>query len=74
MISFSRAELASELVTALQGKAHVSDAHNALYLAAPLRTGKTSLLRNDLSPAPRAAGVAVGYVDFEPMPPAPPAS
>lgn len=64
MISFSRAELAGELVTALQGKAGFSDAHNGLFLAAPRRTGKTTFLRGDLSPALEAAGVAVVYVDL----------
>lgn len=48
MISFSRADLADELVTALQGKASFSDAHNGLFLAAPRRTGKTTFLRGDL--------------------------
>ena len=64
MISFSRAELAGELVTALRGKAGFSDAHNGLFLAAPRRTGKTTFLRGDLSPALEAAGVAVVYVDL----------
>src|SRR5574337_1579344 len=64
MISFSRAELAGELVVALQGKAGFSDAHNGLFLAAPRRTGKTTFLRGDLSPALEAAGVAVVYVDL----------
>lgn len=64
MISFSRAELAGELVTALQGKVSFSDAHNGLFLAAPRRTGKTTFLRGDLSPALEAAGVAVVYVDL----------
>lgn len=64
MISYPRTALADELVTALQGKAGFSDAHNGLFLAAPRRTGKTTFLRGDLQPALEKAGVVVVYVDL----------
>lgn len=64
MISYPRAPLAQELVTALQGKAGFSDAHNGLFLAAPRRTGKTTFLRGDLCPALEQAGVVPVYVDL----------
>lgn len=64
MISFPRARLAEELLTALQGKAAFGDAHNGLFLAAPRRTGKTTFLRGDLCPTLERAGVAVVYVDL----------
>ena len=44
MIAFPRTALANELVTALQGKALLGDAHNGLFLAAPRRTGKSTPL------------------------------
>lgn len=64
MIAFQRTALAQELVTALQGKALLGDAHNGLFLAAPRRTGKSTFLQGDLSPALKAAGVEVIYVDL----------
>jgi hypothetical protein len=64
MIAFPRATLAQELVAALQGKALFGDAHNGLFLAAPRRTGKSTFLQGDLSPALEAAGVVVVYVDL----------
>lgn len=64
MIAFHRAVLAQELVTALQGKALLGDAHNGLFLAAPRRTGKSTFLLGDLHPALQAAGVVVVYVDL----------
>lgn len=64
MISFPRTALAQELVTALQGKAGFSDAHNGLFLAAPRRTGKTTFLRGDLQPELEKAGIVVVYVDL----------
>ncbi len=64
MISFPRTSLADELVTALQGRAGFSDAHNGLFLAAPRRTGKSTFLQGDLRPALERAGVVVVYVDL----------
>lgn len=64
MIAFPRPTLAQELVTALQGKALLGDAHNGLFLAAPRRTGKSTFLQGDLQPALEAAGVVVVYVDL----------
>lgn len=64
MIAFHRTALAQELVTALQGKALLGDAHNGLFLAAPRRTGKSTFLQGDLRPALQAAGVVVVYVDL----------
>lgn len=64
MISYPRTPLADELVTALQGQAGFSDAHNGLFLAAPRRTGKSTFLQGDLSPALERAGVVVVYVDL----------
>lgn len=64
MIAFPRPTLAQELVTALQGKALLGDAHNGLFLSAPRRTGKSTFLQGDLTPALEAAGVVVVYVDL----------
>jgi hypothetical protein len=64
MVAFPRTALAQELVTALQGKALLGDAHNGLFLAAPRRTGKSTFLQGDLRPALQAAGVVVVYVDL----------
>ncbi|MCK0507419.1 ATP-binding protein [Aromatoleum anaerobium] len=64
MISYPRTPLADELVTALQGRAGFSDAHNGLFLAAPRRTGKSTFLQGDLRPALERAGVVVVYVDL----------
>lgn len=64
MIAYPRRALAEELVAALQGRAVFGDAHNGLFLAAPRRTGKTTFLRCDLSPALERAGVVVVYVDL----------
>lgn len=64
MISYPRTALAEELVTALQGRAGFSDAHNGLFLAAPRRTGKSTFLQGDLRPALERVGVVVVYVDL----------
>ena len=64
MIAFPRTALAQELVTALQGRSLLGDAHNGLFLAAPRRTGKSTFLQGDLRPALQAAGVVVVYVDL----------
>jgi AAA domain len=64
MIAYPRTALAQQLVQALQGKALLGDAHNGLFLAAPRRTGKSTFLQGDLSPALQAAGVEVVYVDL----------
>jgi hypothetical protein len=64
MIAFPRSALAQQLVQALQGRDLLGDAHNGLFLAAPRRTGKSTFLQGDLSPALQSAGVAVVYVDL----------
>ncbi|MEO8156116.1 MAG: ATP-binding protein [Rhizobacter sp.] len=64
MIAYPRTAQADELVVALQGQALFGDAHNGLFLAAPRRTGKTTFLRGDLSPALERAGAVVVYVDL----------
>jgi len=64
MIAYHRTALAQQLVQALQGKALLGDAHNGLFLAAPRRTGKSTFLQGDLTPALKAAGVEVVYVDL----------
>lgn len=64
MIAFHRTALAQEMVTALQGRSLLGDAHNGLFLAAPRRTGKSTFLQGDLRPALQAAGVEVVYVDL----------
>lgn len=64
MIAFQRTVLAQGLVSALQGKALLGDAHNGLFLAAPRRTGKSTFLQGDLRPALQAARVVVVYVDL----------
>ncbi|MBX3627378.1 MAG: ATP-binding protein [Rhizobacter sp.] len=64
MFAHPRTALADELVVALQGRATFGDAHNGLFLAAPRRTGKTTFLRGDLSPALERAGAVVVYVDL----------
>ena len=64
MIAFPRTALAQDLVTALQGRSLLGDAHNGLFLAAPRRTGKSTFLQGDLRPALQAAGVVVVYVDL----------
>ena len=64
MIAYPRKALADELVHQLQGQTAFGDAHNGLFLAAPRRTGKTTFLRGDLSPALQRAGVVVVYVDL----------
>jgi len=64
MIAYPRTALAEELVHQLQGQTAFGDAHNGLFLTAPRRTGKTTFLRSDLSPALEHAGVVVVYVDL----------
>lgn len=64
MISFPRAELAQQLVTALMGQTLFGDAHNGVFLSAPRRTGKSTFLQSDLQPALEAAGVVVVYTDL----------
>ena len=64
MFAYSRPQLAHQMVQALQGQSFLGDAHNGLFLAAPRRTGKTTFLRSDLTPALQVAGIAVVYVDL----------
>lgn len=61
---FPRHELAEEMINALLGRSLFGDEHNGLFLAAPRRTGKTTFLRSDLTPALEAQGVVVVYVDL----------
>ena len=64
MIAFHRTALAQQLVQALQGRSLMGDAHNGLFLAAPRRTGKSTFLQVDLTPALQQDGVEVVYVDL----------
>ncbi len=64
MIAFHRTALAQQLVQALQGRSLMGDAHNGLFLAAPRRTGKSTFLQGDLTPALHKDGVEVVYVDL----------
>ncbi len=64
MIAYPRKQLAAEMVAALRGEALLGDAHNGLFVAAPRRTGKTTFLQADLTPALQASGVVVAYVDL----------
>ncbi|WP_457809346.1 hypothetical protein [Kushneria sp. EE4] len=61
---FPRRALAEEMISALLGRSLFGDEHNGLFLAAPRRTGKTTFLRSDLTPALEAQGVVVVYVDL----------
>ena len=64
MAPFPRTAMAKELVQALRGRSFLGDAHNGLFLAAPRRTGKSTFLQADLTPALQAEGVVVVYVDL----------
>jgi hypothetical protein len=64
VLHFSREDLARELVAALRGQTVFSDAQNGLFLAAPRRTGKSTFLRFDLTPALETVGAVVVYVDL----------
>ncbi|AFL74792.1 ATP-binding protein [Thiocystis violascens] len=64
MIHYPRTTLAEQLVAALEGSMVFSDAHNGLFLAAPRRTGKSTFLQSDLSPALERHGIVVIYVDL----------
>ncbi|MDR0779870.1 MAG: hypothetical protein LBF16_04120 [Pseudomonadales bacterium] len=64
MRHYPRTKLAQELATALQGNALFGDAHNGLFLAAPRRTGKSTFLKDDLTPELERQGLIVVYVDL----------
>lgn len=64
MKHFSRAQLATEIAAALQGRTLFGDAPNGLFLAAPRRTGKSTFLQQDLLPELRRSGIVVVYVDL----------
>ncbi|AOB33167.1 ATPase [Bordetella sp. H567] len=64
MFHYPRPGLASELVQSLRGQTLFGDAPNGVFLAAPRRTGKSTFLQVDLTPALQAAGVVVTYVDL----------
>lgn len=61
---YSRPQLAEHLVADLTGRNPFSDASNGLFLAAPRRTGKSTFLQNELSPALERSGRVVVYVDL----------
>ena len=64
MLRYPRLALAEEFAAALQGKTFFNIAHEGLFLAAPRRTGKSTFLRADLTPALERAGAVVVYVDL----------
>jgi hypothetical protein len=64
MFHYPRPTLAEDLVRSLRGETMFGDAHNGVFLAAPRRTGKSTFLQADLTPALQAAGVTVVYVDL----------
>ena len=64
MLRYPRPALAEEFAAALQGKTLFNVAHDGLFLAAPRRTGKSTFLRADLTPALERAGAVVVYVDL----------
>lgn len=64
MFHFPRSDLAKEMVRALRGHTLFGDAPNGVFLTAPRRTGKSTFLQADLTPALQAAGVVVVYVDL----------
>ena len=53
--SYRRAELARQYCDALEGKT-ILDAASGLFLSAPRRTGKSTFMREDLTPAMAARG------------------
>lgn len=61
---YPRPQLATEITRNLRGDSFFGDDHNGIFLAAPRRTGKTTFLRHDLTPALEADGVVVVYVDL----------
>lgn len=61
---FPRLQLAEEMCEALQGSNLFNDAPNGLFLAAPRRTGKSTFLQADLTPALEKRGIVVVYVDL----------
>jgi hypothetical protein len=64
MLHYPRRGLAAQLARALRGEDPLSDAPNGLFLSAPRRTGKSTFLTEDLTPALKEAGVFVLYVDL----------
>lgn len=64
MVRFPRSELAAALVREITAPSPLTDAANGVFLAAPRRTGKSTFLQHDLSPALSAAGTVVVYVDL----------
>lgn len=63
-LHFPRPALAGEMARTLMGQAKFDSEANGLFLAAPRRTGKSTFLRADLTPALQALGVEVIYLDF----------
>ena len=61
---FSRTALAEDLAARLLDTSGPSSVASGLFLAAPRRTGKTTFLVNDLTPALREAGAFVLYIDL----------
>lgn len=61
---FARPELAHELALSVAGERMFDAGSSGLFLAAPRRTGKSTFLREDLTPALENAGALVIYVDL----------
>ncbi len=61
--SYRRAELARQYCDALEGKT-ILDAASGLFLSAPRRTGKSTFMREDLTPAMASRGWEILYIDL----------
>ena len=61
--SYRRAELARQYCDALEGTT-ILDAASGLFLSAPRRTGKSTFMREDLTPAMAARGWEILYIDL----------
>ncbi len=61
---FHRPQLATEVANLALGRNALGRAGAGVFLAAPRRTGKTTFLLQDLTPALRSEGVHVIYVDL----------
>jgi hypothetical protein len=61
---FHRKQLAERLARQVLHVSPTSASSSGLFLAAPRRTGKTTFMRSDFSPALEAAGARVIYVDL----------
>src|ERR1035437_954372 len=61
---YKRPELTQEIVKKLLGEEFLSPGMNGLFLAAPRRTGKSSLLKRELTPSLTAKNIEVIYTDL----------